>query len=498
MNEQTMATEKGAIIARLGRFRALNENRRNEPTAKELRVKLLFANGLYDCPNDHPADDQDDGLDDAEDDQRGEKARFGGWFLLADGVVAVAVLDHGDDEVGVEAPNLEMLGPAEQFQAFGVGQFPLFDHLFHLMGERGERRNIRPDRLHARQARCGGIQRSAGRGDHGVELKQFPQNQWKNPPLATGNDLDRAARVAFMPKMQLNSQGELRLMNKWIKRLLVAAITLGVVLAVLAVVGWRLMRGVPDWYQPLAMSAEQRNAAARSATNKLALLQNRAAMARADEQVARLNPQTSPTTQSEEITITFSDDELNALLSEWSVWQSVRSSYEKYLKDPYVLMKDGRFILAGRIEELDAVASLHFEPTIDSQGRLQVKLARVLAGRLPLPTAAMSNYQKQAASAIARRLPTWRQRASIDGTGIANNDAVSVVLAELLMDVLGNQSSDPVVFMEVLSRGMMPVKLTGIRIEDHSLTLTVRPMNVEERTALLQHIRENPPTAAAQ
>lgn len=278
-------------------------------------------------------------------------------------------------------------------------------------------------------------------------------------------------------------------MLKWMKRVVAVLAVLLVLIVVLAVVGLLLAQSTPDWYRPGQLSEDQRRAAAQSATNKLITLQNETATARADEQAAIRNRR-EPSSRPAGMTLTLTDDELNALLGNWSVWQSVRSGYEKFLKDPYIVLMDGRVILSGRVKELDAVASVHFEPHIDDQGRLQLTVAKVLAGKLPLPAVTMSSYQKKAADAVMRRLPQWRQRASIDPTGIANDEAVSAVMGEMIMNVLNNEASAPVIFTEVLSKGRVPVKLAGIEIEDHSIKLTVQSMTAPEREELLRNIRE--------
>lgn len=277
-------------------------------------------------------------------------------------------------------------------------------------------------------------------------------------------------------------------MRKWLKRIVAVMGVMLVVLVVLAVVGLMLVQSTPAWYQPGAMNEEQRREAAQRATNKLITLQNETAEARAQEQSARRDPR-GPGTRPAGLVITLTDDELNALLMNWSAWQSVRSGYERFLRDPYIVLLDGRVILSGRLKDVDAVASVHFEPRIDEQGQLQLTLAKVLAGKLPLPAATMTSYQQRAANALNRRLPQWRQRAEIDPTGIANEATVSAVMGQMLMNVMNSQPSDPVVFMEVVSKGRVPMKLADIEIEDHSITLTVQPMTPSERDTLLQDIR---------
>jgi hypothetical protein len=275
--------------------------------------------------------------------------------------------------------------------------------------------------------------------------------------------------------------------KKWIKRLGIAlAALVGVALGALLVV-WMLLRSTPTWYPTATLSAEQRETIARDAQNKLITLQNAAGDARANELAAARGhaaPLNSPV-----ITVTLSDDELNALLEKWTVWPIVKRGYERFMSDPRIVLEDGKLILAGHVTEVDAVASLHFLPRIDEQGRLRVELVRTQAGKLPLPQGLLARYQQAAADAVNRRMPFWRGNARIDDSGAANGDAISAVMGKLLSDVLTRQSSDPVMFVPLIGGKNVTVKVLGIKIEQHKLTLTVQPMTPAERNVVRQRIQ---------
>jgi uncharacterized protein YpmS len=279
--------------------------------------------------------------------------------------------------------------------------------------------------------------------------------------------------------------------KRWKKRLIVTgAMLLGGVIGIMLVL-WMLMRGTPDWYHPRSMTVEQFEAAAQRATNKLAMVQNEAARARAVENAQRRRPSTSTSKPARDpITVSFTDDELNAFFDKWSVFQGLKNSYEKYLSDPYIVLQDGRVILAGRVKELGAIVSIHFEPSIDEQGRLKLRIGRVLAGKLPLPDAAVTQYHSKASSAIQKKMPGWRQQASIDSNGIPNASAIDAVMSEMLMNVLEERPSEPVLFLPLIDRGSVPVKVQDVKVQDHTLTLTVMPMTSDERGELLRRIRD--------
>jgi hypothetical protein len=287
--------------------------------------------------------------------------------------------------------------------------------------------------------------------------------------------------------------------KKWKRWIFWTVGAVGAIALTVLVTVWVLVRGTPDWYELAELTPQRRDAAAQRAEAKLVTVQNEAALARATERAAaassssassRDRSATQPNPRS--ITVSFTDDEINAFFDKWSVWQSVRASYERLLTNPRIVVKDRRIILAGRLAEIDAIASLHFEPKIDQHGRLELTLARTLAGNLPLPDALFDKYRQRASGAIARQMPLWRQQASIDRTGVANSSAISSAMSQVLMNVLNERPSDAVLFLPLVDQGSIPVKLTAMKIEDHTITLTVHPMTPAERSDLLARIKRDP------
>jgi len=271
-------------------------------------------------------------------------------------------------------------------------------------------------------------------------------------------------------------------MKKWIRKILVVVASLFGLVVLIGVVGFFLMRSTPSWYEHTAMTDEQREAAAQRAVNKLALVQNAAMQARVDE----LH---SASTHPSEITISLTDDEINAFFEKWSVWQNIKESYERYFTEPAIALQDGRLILTARMKQLGAVASLQFDPQVDEQGHLNVKLTAVSVGVIPVPQKFMADYQHQAADAISPRLPAWRHRAAINSHGVANGSAISAVMGTLLVDMLNQQPADAVLFLPLIEGGSMAVKVRSVQIEDHTLTLVVEPMTAEQRTELVKRIK---------
>jgi hypothetical protein len=172
----------------------------------------------------------------------------------------------------------------------------------------------------------------------------------------------------------------------------------------------------------------------------------------------------------------------------------VRESYERYIDDPVIVLQPGRLILAGklRFKDLDLVVSVHFEPRITPEGKLDMNLVNILGGRLPLPEQFMEPMKERMHEYLANRLPDWCSKANIEASGATNKEAMKVAVAKLAMLSADHQPGEPVVFFPLVSQGLIyvPVKLKGIAIDKSGLTLTVVPMNAAERGRLLERIKQ--------
>jgi hypothetical protein len=281
---------------------------------------------------------------------------------------------------------------------------------------------------------------------------------------------------------------------KLFKRLIVVlAVLLAAGVAALAV-GFFLFRAEPTWYRLPAANAEEREAAAQRATNKLALIQNQAARARAAERMALSStdsargPAMIPSDSA--ITVTFTDVELNAFFDKWIAWNNWKAAYDPYIADPVLVLDEGRLIVAARVKELDTVASLHVRPRVDARGQLRLDVERVLGGKLPLPEAVLGDYRARLSRSIAQRLPRWRAGSALDRAGAPNTPLILATMSQLLVNVLDNRAADPVLFLPLVGQSAVPVKLTHLSIEDHAMTLTVEPLDAQDRAALLERVRQ--------
>jgi hypothetical protein len=281
-------------------------------------------------------------------------------------------------------------------------------------------------------------------------------------------------------------------------------LAIAVVLTGAAALSYWAFKGTPDYYHRPQLSAQERADAANRATQKFLGTSTWANDLQASEHRAILDgagagattaPATSP---NQSHTVSFSEQELNALFEQWS--SRVEQTYSKHVREPAIALRADRIILVGTVAEMGTVASAHFQPLIDDQGRLLLTLESVRAGRLPMPEIVWAAQRDRAIAALRARLPKWQAGATIAPNGVANADAVAAHLSKLLFDVLARRPREPVLFLPFDPQrpsSAVPVQLTSVRVTDGELTLTVESMPPAARAALLDRIREPVPGATA-
>ena len=279
---------------------------------------------------------------------------------------------------------------------------------------------------------------------------------------------------------------------KWIKRLLLLTLFLAVFALALIAGAYFMSRGQPEWYTRQPMDLAQLEAAAARAERQM----QRTVSWAQDQQAyavssARGAPSTNP---SKSIDITFTQDELNGFFHKWDSTFGWSTAYSHYISDPQIALRDGRLILAATVNDLGSVVSIELTPHLEKD-QLYLSISRVLAGKLPLPTALLSHYRQQLESAINTKLPDWRNGADIAPQGGANPDAVPAAMSQLLLDALQDRPAPPVLFLPYSMQShpkSLPVKVTDLHIEDRTLTMTVEPLDPSARAALLDHLRSSP------
>jgi hypothetical protein len=287
-------------------------------------------------------------------------------------------------------------------------------------------------------------------------------------------------------------------MKKWIKRVMLFVVGLALVLGVWA--GWAYwrVRGTPDWLRHSTASAEERAAAANRMDQKIleALSVTREW---GDSDASQTQPTTSAasgdrrpaTTQRyTQLKVSFTEDELNASFQKWDQLYHWTDRYKNYVQDPSIVLHDSKIILAGNSDEVGTVVSLHFDPKLTPKGQLDLRLSSILAGRFSLPQWSVEKYRTSMRAKLKSVLPELQRKAKFEPDGSANSDAVAAAMAKLFLHVLDNEPGEPVLFLPVRNKRSVPVKLTGVTIDNKELTLTVKPLNAKERLGVLDEIRE--------
>jgi hypothetical protein len=277
---------------------------------------------------------------------------------------------------------------------------------------------------------------------------------------------------------------------KWLKRLILLVVFVGVFAGVLAGAFWWMSRRAPSWYVFRHKSPQETAAAAaraeREVQRTLGWAQDQQAYA--DSTRHGGPPSTRP---AKALRIALSEDELNGFFQKWDREFHWSQQFKQSLSDPQIVLHNGHLILAADAKQMGTVVSIVFAPRLED-GKLVMPVEQVLAGRLPLPHGLWDRYREPLEQRIGEALPGWQEGAEIRPNGTANTDAVSAAMGELLMDVLNGQPAPPVLFLPYdmsNEHRSLPVKLTGVQVANKTLTLTVEPMTADERQALLTTIR---------
>ncbi len=287
-------------------------------------------------------------------------------------------------------------------------------------------------------------------------------------------------------------------MKKILKIGLIAVALLVLVGGAAAFLGYSRFRSAPAWYKPSALSPEQVEAAAKSLEDKVSRdVQNQVARLRAAE--AR-EPSEKPADR--EITASFTENELNAFWQKWSASAGWAADADKYVANPVVRLADGELILAGTVNDLDTVVSLHFAPQPAADGQdATLKLAGIRGGMLPLPMGLISTQKAAVEKLLGSGSAALARRAAFAPDGAANPAAINAALADELLRLLDGESVGPVLFLPVTNAGgppdFLPARVTSMTIADGKIDLTAKLLTPTERADLLDRLRGASPDAVA-
>ncbi|MGA2497734.1 MAG: hypothetical protein ABSH20_08335 [Tepidisphaeraceae bacterium] len=270
-------------------------------------------------------------------------------------------------------------------------------------------------------------------------------------------------------------------MLEWIKRLLFLLAVLLVALLALLGVALHYLNGQPSYYRTYSWTPEQRAILNQQAADKFTAIHNLAAAAWASEVRAENSRTKSTRPASAAMAITLNQEQLNAFLV-----HNFKAEMDVFVTNSGVFLKDGRIILTGQPREFDLgyLLSAHFVPRITGDGRFQLDLDKVLAGRLSLPQPLIDMQMNRARALVQRRMPGWQRSATMDAQGACNTAFVEATLAQTLVASFDHKSGPPVLFMPGEKGKALPLRLTAIQIDDGQITFTVRPMDKSERDEL--------------
>ena len=283
---------------------------------------------------------------------------------------------------------------------------------------------------------------------------------------------------------------------KWFKRLTIFVVGLALVLALAAAGAYVYgVRRTPEWLRRPMASAAERAAAANRLDQKImealsAVSDMNAGQNASSQPASSEDKRPSAAQPYKQLRVSFTEEELNASFQKWDQLYGWTERYKDHVQDPSIVIYDGRIVLAGNSTDVGSVVSLHFDPKLNSKGMLDLRLERVLAGRLPLPQSFFDKYRTSMITRLQGALPALQRKAAFKPDGSANSETMSAAMGKLFLHVLKNEPAEPVLFLPIGQSRSVPVRLTDVTVEDKSITLTVKPLNADERVALLERIRE--------
>ena len=290
-------------------------------------------------------------------------------------------------------------------------------------------------------------------------------------------------------------------MKKWLRRLTLLAVLLIACAVGAAVMAYRAANARPAWYEPPAAQVVQagpeRTAAANRVLRDVAQANNALDQHQA-EVAAGVAEEDEP---AEPFELAVADADLNALLAEWSAVTDWEAALGGQLERPVVRLLGGRLVLAGRLPKQNVIAAVHVEPFAfeeDAGGGAGVRLARVTAGRLPLPVSFWRQWRDPLVKQLDKALPTLRDKATVE-RGVANDAAAQLVWAELLLTLLRGEPAGPDVLMYLPRKdGWLPVRVEAIAVGEGTATVTLRPLPPDAAAAMLTDAPEEEVAAAAE
>lgn len=190
-------------------------------------------------------------------------------------------------------------------------------------------------------------------------------------------------------------------------------------------------------------------------------------------------------------TQTFTSDEINAAFAKWKALDPRLVKLSTEMVDPRVAIDKNRIVLVAHFVKYGTELSVHFEPHMDAEGQLHLKVAKVAGGRMPVPRTLWENHEQVLGKWLRARVPVAAAKAKMEPSGIMNEKAGDAAMSDLLANLLAGQPADPVVAIRIepQSSDCVFVRLSTLRVAEKSVTLTFKPLTLEEKKQQLQRLK---------
>lgn len=248
---------------------------------------------------------------------------------------------------------------------------------------------------------------------------------------------------------------------------------------------------VPAWYLHAAGGVDEE--AIRQAENKLVTIQAWAAARHAYESAKQFG-QPKATEPSADLSITWTEQEINGLLEKWygvlGKEQVNGGRLEDVLRRPKVLVRKDGLTLAGTSPMFGGrFVSIELKPQI-REGQLEVSPVSVHLGTLAMPQAAWRWWESDLAKSLDRMAQKQAAKAEFDRGGAANPATMTLTLAQQGRDLLTQETPMNVLFVPLVAKNAgVPVALEQCELEERSMTIKARVLVASERENLLHRTR---------
>ena len=244
---------------------------------------------------------------------------------------------------------------------------------------------------------------------------------------------------------------------------------------------------LPPWYHPFTLDAATQRQASNDLDQDLFTTFNNSKEAQRQMQAS------DKAGAGAQVSIALSEDEMNSWVAKWDVEFHLKDWIRTHLhlEDPVVVLEGHQFIIAATSKEYDVVMSIHFEARLEN-GKLNLRLAEVMAGTQAVPKWMWSRLIQKGADAMEQALPDLRHDAAINAHGWANVAASDAAMSELALHMLRDEPGEPAIFLpESVGKGgrSLVMQVTGIDITNRVLTVQMAPMSADRREAFVLHLR---------